>query len=81
MDMQTLLSLEKVNQLRLEDAEREAVLAFFASREEALNLSDSFTTPKLLTLCDGLELACDKLRMNANVRLTLTAFAVENGLL
>jgi hypothetical protein len=58
-----------------------AALCFFASREEALNLSDSFTTPKLLKLCDGLELACDKLHMNANVRLTLTAFAVENGLL
>ena len=58
-----------------------AALCFFANREEALNLSDSFTTPRLLKLCDGLENAIDKLRMNANVRLTLTALAVESGLL
>ena len=38
-------------------------------------------TPRLLKLCDELEATCDKLRMNANVRLTLTAFAVNTGLL
>ncbi len=44
MDMQTLLSLEKVNQLRLEDAEREAVLAFFASREEDMAVLNAIDT-------------------------------------
>ena len=58
-----------------------AALCFFADREEALALSDSFATPRLLKLCDELEGASDKLRMNANVRLTLTALAVETGLL
>ena len=58
-----------------------AVLCFFPNREEALNLSDSFTTPKLLKLCNELDLACEKLRINANIRLTLTALAVGTGLL
>ena len=58
-----------------------APLCFFANREEALGLSDSFTTPELLRLCDELENTCDKLGMNANVRLTLTALAVKTGLL
>ena len=58
-----------------------APLCFFADREEALGFSDSFTTPELLRLCDELENACDKLRMNANVRLTLTSLAVSVGLL
>ena len=58
-----------------------APLCFFASREEALGLSDLFATPRLLKLCDELEATCDKLRINANVRLTLTAFAVNTGLL
>lgn len=58
-----------------------AALCFFANREDALNLSDFFTTPKLLKLCNELDIACDKLRMNANIRLTLTALAVGTGLL
>ena len=33
MDKTTLLSLEKVNQLALTDAERECVLAFFAQQD------------------------------------------------
>ena len=59
----------------------QAPLCFFADREEALNLAYSFTTPKLLKLCDCIEEACDKLRMNSNVRLTITALAVGAGLL
>ena len=58
-----------------------APLCFFSNREEALELSDCFATPRLLRLCDELEATCDKLRTNANVRLTLTAFAVNAGLL
>ena len=59
----------------------QAPLCFFADREEALTLAYSFTTPRLLRLCDCIEEACDKLRMNSNVRLTMTALAVGAGLL
>ncbi len=59
----------------------EAPLCFFANREEALAFTYSFTAPELLRLCAELENACDKLQMNANVRLTLTAMAVQTGLL
>ena len=51
MDMQTLLSLEKVNQLRLEDAEREDVLAFFAKQDEqtaALDAIDTENTERMV---------------------------------
>ena len=51
MDMQTLLSLEKVNQLRLEDAEREDVLAFFTKQDEqtaALNAIDTENTERMV---------------------------------
>ena len=58
-----------------------APLCFFADREEALSLAYSFTTPELLALCDKISLACDSLRKNANVRLTLTSLAVDTGLL
>ena len=36
MDKTTLLSLEKVNQLALTDAERENILAFFAQQDEKM---------------------------------------------
>ena len=36
MDMTTLLSLEKVNQLALTDAERDDVLAFFAAEDKKM---------------------------------------------
>ena len=39
-----------------------------------------FTTPELLSLCDAISDAMDELLRNANVRLTLTAFAVRTGL-
>lgn len=58
-----------------------APLCFFADREEAITLAYGFTTPDLLLLCDRVCDACDQLRKNANVRLTLTAFAVNTGLL
>ena len=51
MDMQTLLSLEKVNQLRLEDTEREDVLAFFAKQDEqtaALDAIDTENTERMV---------------------------------
>ena len=58
-----------------------APLCFFADREEAFSLSYRFTTPDLLSLYECIERACDRLRANANVRLTLTALAVDCGML
>ena len=58
-----------------------APLCFFADREEAFSLSYRFTTPELLSLYECIERACDRLRANANVRLTLTALAVDCGML
>lgn len=58
-----------------------APLCFFYDREEACSLSYHFTTPELLRLCDCLCDASNRLRANANVRLTLTGLAVQTGLL
>ena len=44
MDKTTLLSLEKVNQLALTDAERESVLAFFEARENGTAVLDAIDT-------------------------------------
>ena len=44
MEKQTLLSLEKVNQLRLEENEREAVLAFFARQDENMAILNAIDT-------------------------------------
>ncbi len=58
-----------------------APLCFFSNREEASSLAYSFTTPALLSLCDSVSDAADRLRANANVRLTVTAMAQECNLL
>jgi DNA polymerase-3 subunit delta' len=58
-----------------------APLCFFASREEACTLAYGFTTPQLLKLCDAVNEAVDRLKKSANVRLTLTSFAVQCGLI
>ena len=58
-----------------------APLCFFTDREEAASLAYGFTSPNLLSLCEHVTTACDQLQRNANVRLTLTAFAVNAGLL
>lgn len=58
-----------------------APLCFFSDREEACSLSYTFTTPTLLALCDSVSRTIDKLRQNANVRLTLIAMATDCGLL
>ena len=55
-------------------------LCFFSDREEAMSLAYDFTTPELLSLCDAISDAMGELLRNANVRLTLTAFAVRTGL-
>lgn len=58
-----------------------APLCFFSDREEASTLAYTFTTPKLLALCDSVSDATDRLRANANVRLTMTAMAQDCNLL
>lgn len=58
-----------------------APLCFFSDREEAASLAYSFTTPALLSLCDSVSDATDRLRANANVRLTITAMAGQCNLL
>ena len=58
-----------------------APLCFFANREEACALAYSFTTPELLWLCDAVNETVDRLKKSANVRLTLTSFAVRCGLI
>ena len=56
-------------------------LCFFSDREEASSLAYTFTTPALLSLCDSVSDATDRLRANANVRLTVTALAQDCNLL
>jgi DNA polymerase-3 subunit delta' len=58
-----------------------APLCFFSDREEAASLAYSFTTPNLLSLCDSVSDTIDRLRANANVRLTVTAMAQQCNLL
>jgi hypothetical protein len=58
-----------------------APLCFFSDREEAASLAYSFTTPTLLSLCDSVSEAADRLRANANVRLTIIAMAQQCNLL
>ena len=58
-----------------------APLCFFSDREEASALAYSFTTPALLSLCDSVSDATDRLRANANVRLTVISLAQACNLL
>ncbi|MBE6589952.1 MAG: hypothetical protein E7643_07215 [Ruminococcaceae bacterium] len=58
-----------------------APLCFFADAEEACALAYNFTTPSLLLLCEELRATLERLRQNANVRLTLTALGKCCGLL
>ena len=58
-----------------------APLCFFSDREEAASLAYSFTSPTLLSLCDSVSDAVDRLRANANVRLTIIAMAQQCNLL
>ena len=58
-----------------------APLCFFADREEATALAYAFTTPALLSLCDSIGEAIERLRANANVRLTVMAMAQDCNLL
>ncbi len=58
-----------------------APLCFFADAEEASALSDTFTTQALFRLRTAAERANEKLQMNANVHLTLYAFASDAGLI
>ena len=53
---------------------------FFYDQEEAHALAYRFTTPELLSLCQAVSETIDRLRINANVRLTLTALAANTGI-
>ncbi len=59
----------------------DAPLCFFSDREEACSAAYGFTTPTLLKLCDRILETVSRLRMNANVRLTLIDMAVSCALL
>lgn len=56
-------------------------LCFFADPEEAHGLAETFTAPGLLALADCANDAIAQFRINANVRLTMTSFAVAAKLL
>ncbi len=58
-----------------------APLCFFSDREEACTLAYGFTTPALLSVCESVQAATERLRMNANVRLTEISLARDCGLL
>ena len=59
----------------------EPPLCFFADLEEAHNLAYRFTTPELLSRYNAINEAINRLRIHANVRLTMTALAVDAGLI
>lgn len=73
-----LLCLRDLIAVKLADA---PPLCFFADVEEANELAYAFTTPELLSLYHSLGEASESLRMNANIRLTLTSLAVNAKLL
>lgn len=58
-----------------------APLCFFSDREEATSLAYAFTTPALLSLCDSIGEAIERLRANANVRLTVISMAQQCNLI
>ena len=58
-----------------------APLQFFSDCEEASALAYDFTVPTLLQFCDALYFATERIRANANVRLTLTVLAKSCGML
>lgn len=59
----------------------DAPLCFFADSEEAASLAYHFTMPELLKLSGAVNEAIDRLRLNANIRLTLTSLAVRAGMI
>ena len=76
-----LRSSQNLRDLLLCKQTENAPLCFFSDREEAASLAYSFTTPTLLSLCDSVSDATERLRANANVRLTVTAMAQQCDLL
>lgn len=59
----------------------DAPLCFFADREDALSRSCRFSAQTLLRLSGAIDAAMERLRANGNVRLILTTFGTESGLL
>ena len=70
-----------VRDLALLKQTENAPLCFFHDREEACSIAYRFTAPELLRIAAGIDEATDALRRNANLRLTLTRFAMRVGLL
>ena len=56
-------------------------MGIFEDREEATERAYRFTAPELMRLTREISAAMDALYRNANVRLTLTRFAMQTGLL
>lgn len=73
--------LSCVRDLVLLKQDENAPLCFFHDREDACALAYRFTSPELLRLTAGISEAMESLRRNANLRLTLTHFALRTGLL
>ena len=57
MEKDTLLLLEKVNQLRLTEAERDTVLAFFASAEADMQALNAIDTEQVERMVHALPIA------------------------
>ena len=75
------VSLLAVRDLLLCKQTESAPLCFYPGKEEACAVAYRFTAPELLRLCDCMDKAIDLLRRNANIRLTLTGFAMDAGVL
>ena len=70
-----------VRDLSLLKQSEDAPLCFFYDRENATALAYRFTAPELMRYSREISAAMDALYRNANVRLTLTRFAMHAGLL
>ncbi len=70
-----------VRDLSLLKQSETAPLCFFDDRESAADLAYRFTAPELMRYTREMTLAMDALYRNANIRLTLTRFAMRTGLL
>lgn len=75
------MMLSCVRDLVLLKQDENAPLCFFHDREDACALAYRFASPELLRMTAGISDAIESLRRNANLRLTLTNFALRTGLL
>lgn len=66
--------------LTLLKRDADAPMLFFVDRERAVELSDSYSLRRLLTLCDSVADAISSLDRNMNVRLTLMKMLSVSGM-